>query len=652
MVTASAAGRRRWPGLLCIAGIVAILCVLAAQFLPFARAVENRVADLRTALRAPVATPHPDIVILEITEETLADLPYRSPIDRGFLAGLLDKLSAAGARAVGLDILFDRPTEPAKDRRLTAAIAAFPAPLVIAFADGRQGLTPDQARYASDYVAPALRGFATLLADPEDSTVRAIFPGYESDGRWVPGLAAALAAHVGAPAPRRSIPLAWRNPTDGAAPRFPAFPAHAAALLPDAWFAGQVVLIGANLPEGDRHRTPLAAIYDDARGHMAGVHIHAHALAQLLDGEEPAAASVVQNYLIAIAMAAIGVVLAAIDLALIAKVTAGVTAVLAFVVVGFAAHGWGVPPIQIVAPCVALGTAFGVASAYLGRRYRQQQRFIRQAFAHYVPPSVVESLRTDPSRLRLGGERRMIAMLFTDLTDFTTMSETLDPATLMALVNDYLDGMCRVVLDHGGTIDKFVGDAVAAFFGAPEEQADYAARAVACAIELDRFATAFAARQRSQGIAWGRTRIGIHAGPAVVGNVGGANRFDYTAVGDTANTASRMESANKAFGTRICVSAAAAAQCPNLAFRPIGEITLKGKQTEIEALQPYTDADDGCAAPDAYRAAYLLLRAAAPEAETAFANLAADWPDDPLVAFHLARLRDGETGARLELDQK
>ncbi len=133
------------------------------------------------------------------------------------------------------------------------------------------------------------------------------------------------------------------------------------------------------------------------------------------------------------------------------------------------------------------------------------------------------------------------------------MVETLDLEIIAPLLNDYLGGMTEIVFAHGGTVVKIVGDAMHVLFGAPADQPDHAARAVACALELDAYAQAFRVRWLGRGIALGATRLGLSAGPALVGNFGGNNYFDYTAHGDTINTAARLESANKQLGTRICV---------------------------------------------------------------------------------------------------
>ncbi|HJZ17688.1 MAG TPA: adenylate/guanylate cyclase domain-containing protein, partial [Stellaceae bacterium] len=177
------------------------------------------------------------------------------------------------------------------------------------------------------------------------------------------------------------------------------------------------------------------------------------------------------------------------------------------------------------------------------------------SLSRYFSPNLAQRLGSDPGAVELEGQRREIATLFTDIANFTALVETLEPSTLGSLLNEYLTGMTDIVFAHDGTVAKIIGDALHVLFGAPGAQADHAARAVVCALALDEYAQAFCERSHKKGVALGVTRIGVHAGPAIVGNFGGGRFFDYTAYGDTINVAARLEAANKQLGTRICVSA-------------------------------------------------------------------------------------------------
>jgi len=265
-------------------------------------------------------------------------------------------------------------------------------------------------------------------------------------------------------------------------------------------------------------------------------------------------------------------------------------------------------------------------------------------FSRYFSPGVAQRLAEDPASLDLCGERRELTFIFTDLTNFTPLVESLDPAIIVPLLNEYLSGMTRIVFEHGGTVDKIVGDSVHAMFGAPVEQANHAACAVACAMELDRYAQDFRARKTAEGIALGVTRIGVHTGPVIVGNFGGERYFDYTAHGDAIITAARLETANKHFHTRVCVSESVAERIPGFSGRPVGRVLLKGQSRALKVYEPLDDERAASPAVAAYRAAFAKLEAKDPGASQAFAAIVGQFGDDPLATFHLKRLLAGETG--------
>ena len=278
----------------------------------------------------------------------------------------------------------------------------------------------------------------------------------------------------------------------------------------------------------------------------------------------------------------------------------------------------------------------------------REQAWIRRAFSSYVSPNLVEHLLKDRGMLRLGGERRECSFVMTDLAGFTSLVERSNPEDVVGLLNEYLEGMVNIAFRHDGTLDRIVGDAVAVMFSAPVTQPDHAARAIACALEMDAFALRFSAEKRTAGMPLGITRIGVHSGLVIVGNVGGSAIFDYRPLGDAINTAARLETVNKQLGTRVCVSEDTASRCPGFIGRPVGTLVLKGKSEGVMAYEPLPA---GAAAPPAfYVDAYAALeRGDVAGARAGFAALAAT---DPLAAFHLRRLERGETGTRIVLESK
>jgi adenylate cyclase len=287
------------------------------------------------------------------------------------------------------------------------------------------------------------------------------------------------------------------------------------------------------------------------------------------------------------------------------------------------------------------------------REARRRQVAAERAYAllsRYFSPNLAERLASDPDAVDLGGQRREITSLFTDMEGFTSLVETLESNIIAPLLNDYLGVMTDIVFAHGGTVVKIIGDAMHVLFGAPTEQKDHASRAVACAVELDASSQSFCERWRERGVVLGATRLGLNAGPAIVGNFGGRRYFDYTAYGDTVNIAARLEAANKQLGTRICVGESVAARVPGFTGRPVGDLMLRGRSEPLRAFEPLSRHAHDDPSTGAYLSAFGKLDAGDPTAMSAFAALLGLRGDDQLVSFHLKRLLNGATGTRITLD--
>jgi adenylate cyclase len=287
------------------------------------------------------------------------------------------------------------------------------------------------------------------------------------------------------------------------------------------------------------------------------------------------------------------------------------------------------------------------------REARERQAAAERAHAslsRYFSPNLAQRLASDSAAIELEGQRREIATLFTDITSFTALVETLEPSVLGPLLNEYLTGMTDIVFAHDGTVSKIVGDALHVLFGAPGEQPDHAARAVACALDLDKHAQSFSEHCQQKSLALGVTRIGVHAGPAIVGNFGGGRFFDYTAYGDTINVAARLEAANKQLGTRICVSAILANKAKDFRGRPVGDLMLRGKSEALRAFEPLRVEQYDSPANRAYLDAFAKLEANDAGAIAAFAAHVGKEPQDQLASFHLKRLLNGAKGTRIAME--
>ena len=643
---------RELSSIFAIIVIAAAVGALLPRGLATLKAGENWLRDYRFATLTPPEPQNANVVVVAITEDTLAALPYRSPLDRGFIAGLLGVLEQAKPLAIGIDILFDQPTEPAKDDALRQKLLNPSVPVVVASAAKTSKLTKAQMAYLKSFTDGLNTGLANLAKDRVDGTVRWIFSGASVEGKWRPSFSSSLAKTLGLPIPKLDQPLVYRGGPNETTPAFKVFPAHAVPHLPKNWFSGKVVLIGADLPLIDRHRTPFAAAPGTRAGDLPGVMVFAHAVAQLMDGRETPNLALPSEIVLIGLVAIVGVLFSAFDLPLLAKGALYLITLGLFWVGGFAVYLYGGLMIPLIAPTLSFATGSSLGIAYLGKRDREQKKFIRDAFQHYVSPSIVNQLVSHPENLNVGGERRELTYLFTDLANFTSLTESTEPSVLVPLLNDYLSEMCRILFKHGATIDKIVGDAVVGFFNAPLEQPDHPARAVTAALELDAFGQAFVEQQAENGLTVGITRIGVHSGVAVIGNFGGEHFFDYTGHGDMVNTAARLESVNKHLGTRVCISGVTAKACTDLVFRPVGALVLKGKSQGIDVFEPLPDEASSSPPIVAYQEAFEMMRRNDPGAAERFREVLKMNPEDVLAQFHLRRLENGETGATIVMKEK
>lgn len=646
---------RYWGAYVLVIPTVVLVALSITTFVPVARIAENWTADIRLLTMAESQTDT-DVVVVAIGEEDLRAFPYRSPVDRAFLAGVLQTIIDRKPRAIAIDILFDQPTEAAKDERLRQVLQASTVPVFVAHASEEERLTRDQAAYLRSYLPAAglvRPAWANLASDRDDGITRAIFPGREENGAWLPGMAAALAQARGAPEKREMVPLMLRPFTEERPAGVRVMPAAALAVMPASWLADKLVLVGFDLPIEDRHRSQAIALYGADAGTIPGVVLHAHAVTQLISGRSPEYPGLAGKVGLLLAVAIAGALLARLDVALLWRLCLALAALGGYWGLSFVLSHTFLLVVPVLAPTLAFVASAGAVSGYLWREEKRQGAFLRTAFQRYVAPAIVNEIVRSPQSFRLGGEVREITYVFTDVAGFTAMTEREPPEVVVALVNEYLDKMCELFSRHQATIDKIVGDAVVGFFNAPISQPDHAAMAVGLALAIDDFAEDFRRRKKAEGVEFGVTRVGVHSGRATVGNFGGSHFFNYTGHGDTVNSASRLEGANKYLGTRLCISGATVALCPpTIAFRPMATLILKGKTKGIETFMPVTQAETQTDLFRRYCDAYRAMADNAPNVLDELCGLAEKYPYDTLTRFHLDRLRNGEAGVVIELKDK
>jgi adenylate cyclase len=269
----------------------------------------------------------------------------------------------------------------------------------------------------------------------------------------------------------------------------------------------------------------------------------------------------------------------------------------------------------------------------------KQHRFLRKAFQQYVSPSLIEQIVVQPDLLSLGGEKKEVSILFSDIAGFTSASEKLEASALVQLLNEYLSLMSDIILKHQGTVDKYIGDAVLAFWNAPLSVPDHAERAVLTACECQKALTERKNYFEKKYGLFPETRIGINTAVVSVGNFGSEARFDYTVIGDGVNLASRLEGTNKIFGTNILVSETSMkASQSNIAYRPVGEVRVMGKNQSIKIFEPLTADNSFLTNPEllqTYLEAYEAFHAMRlDEAKRLFSLM----HDDPVSKSYLKRL--------------
>ncbi len=596
---------------------------------PERSAVQNLLFDEFQRWRPRVETAIPPIRIVEIDDDSLARLG-RWPWPRARLGQMIEKLTDAGAAAVALDVLLYDPGEAEDDAKLAAAIKGRPVVLGELFTN--EGNPPRSAQkagfaYAGDdpsgfafqfrgAMAPlpafadaaAGIGFFNWVAET-DRVVRRVPLVLASGGRLAPSFAmeilrvaqgassytvkasnasgeTAFGAKTGIVAVRDGAMVAMTGPRGD-------FRIHYAAddpririaawklFAPDADltdFQGRIVLVGVSAQaEYDIVATPLSPV-------VPGVRAHAEILSQILSGDRlirpdwaPGA-----EFLYTLSLSALLAILLPFLSALSAAgvgFAAGTTSAVASWL-AFSRYGLLLDPIL---PTLSSGAVYLVGVTALFARKQGEARDIQQAFGRYVSPAVVARLAKDPNVLRLGGEERRVTLMFCDLRSFTALSEGKSATELTHFLNDYLTPMTDVVLAASGTVDKYIGDAIMAFWNAPLDDPAHARHAVEAALRMREALARLNARWSAgvtgyQPVKFG---IGLNTGEVCVGNLGSLRRFDYSVIGNEVNVASRLESATKQFGVDIAASEATRAQAPEFAWLEIDRVVFKNKSIPV-----------------------------------------------------------------------
>jgi adenylate cyclase len=587
-----------------LAFFAVLWCLLAAlvSLTPVGRQVERKLLDSMTVASASNNSMFP-ITLVGIDEASFAELGLQWPWPRSLHAELIDKLAAAGAAVIVFDVVFSEPSRSEDDKSFAEAIHR--AGNVVLAADRVYRESSSVRQWSRLDPLPAFTeagaqvGLASVALDP-DLVVRQMPE--SSDALWRTVVVRLIREHPDI-TPNLGLSPGAMIRYVGCDHTFPYVSYHEVVnptdSIPEGFFKDQVVIVGRDVKaapdvesaQADLFATPFLA----STGWLTpGAEVHANIIETVL------ARSAIVRLPNAATVALLALVAAASAFAMrrwqpLWSLLAGLAIIGALVVAVWGAFvTWNL--------WVPAGSALTIAPLmYIslgGWSYRAEQarrKEITRAFSLYVTPQVVDQLIAHPERINLGGERRELTIMFTDLAKFTTISETLSPERVTHLLNRHFTDMTDIVLEHDGTVARFIGDAVMAFWGAPLDDDDQAYRAVASAMAMQKAMQAMRADFIKEGLPAVHMRIGIHSGSAVVGNLGSAKRFDYTAIGDDVNLAARLEGINKLYGTGIMVSSATAQKIEEraenkIALRLIDRVIVKGKSQAVEVFTPCDDA--------------------------------------------------------------
>jgi adenylate cyclase len=611
--------------------------------LPFVDGLDRQVYDSRLRHEPPV--PSEQVVIVDIDERSLAEVG-RWPWSRSTVASLAGRLTARGhAAVVGFDILFaEEQAQAGEDEALAASLAAMPAVLGYYFSSDRDGRTSGQLPapvMQADAVAalrvsitdwsgygsnlPVLQsrargaGFFNPIIDPDGVVRRLPLLGRFGEQVYESFALAVLREYLGASAlllRAESLQVSGARGTvhipvsQGLSAMVPF---GAAEGLPDAgrigafrvvsaadvlsgnvdWsvFAGRIVLIGTSAPGlSDLRATPVSAT-------SPGVGIHATLIAAALAGAQPGAPQPIRQHpadaqgLSVIAAALAGTVLAfgLPALGAVGMVLLGAAVALALVgwdLVAYGQLGWVLPAAGGLA-LVLLLTTLNLALGYFveGRARRE----VAHMFGEYVSPELVERMTRDPMRFRnMSSENRELSIMFADIRGFTRIAESMEPGDLREFINEFLTAMTEVIHRHHGTVDKYIGDAVMAFWGAPLDDPRHADHAVSAALAMEAEVIRLNRAYARRGWPTLSVGIGINTGVARVGDMGSRLRRAYTVLGDAVNLASRIESLTKQFGAPIIVGEATARLAQSHVFSELAQVSVAGRSEPVRIYVPGT----------------------------------------------------------------
>jgi len=622
-------------------GIVTIAIALFVANIPTIASLELSFLDFRFQMRGPLDISESPVIILAIDDQSDESTPDRWPWPRSYFAHVIENLNDAGAKVIGVDVIFDQPDKHGaeSDDQLAAVLNKYDNIVLsgkVTSIRGRAEQIIQVPPYSKFTETGVLWGLVSSEVDEDGiyrrylvgqsvldttfssfaSEILKLYNGYDRKlelqnlpdqfilGDYVVPKFAVNSMLINYYGPASTFKyFSFDNVLDDEDfdlleefdldafddPGFPDEGIPPGPLHSDV-FKDKIILIGSTMQElHDDFPTPYLEIKDESgrssQALMPGVETHANALQTIFD----------QNYLSEIGFWE--------NLFLLIVIS-----VLLYLFSYFLPTGWGITfstllilvyfgisifvfsefnfISEITTPVFLIVFGFGGHTLYQYLLSQKEKKLIQGAFAHYVPEKVVSKILENPDKLQLGGEQQIISVMFTDVAGFTSISEKLTPAQLVQLLNDYLTEMTEIVLENNGIIDKYEGDAIMAEFGVPVHYDNHPYMACKTAIEMQRKLKEMREFWKKQNKPMLKARVGINTGEVIVGNMGSRNVFDYTVMGDHVNLGSRLEGANKFYGTNIMISEFTYEFVKDQFYtRPLDLIKVKGKEKPINVYE-------------------------------------------------------------------
>jgi len=658
---------RRIGGRDIVAAILIALLAGAIFTSPPLQALQGLSLDILTALRGKLIgdrrdPTHSPVVVVAIDGETYETAPFKGSPTQTWtreIGRVLGSITEGGAKVIGFDVIFPSSIEqseiPFGDTSVGSRMKGFDRDYLIALrqiSDSGKLVLGDilsnehpEVPYRAQQVAVRNSIRALNVHTDADDVIRRMPLSFSIEGKPVPAMAVELAARAlggkleTAPSGQTglsgyAIPSGVPNTVTlnfrGLGRDVPTYSfADLRACVEKGdrdffrrAFDGKVVLLGTVLNFEDRKLTSMrlsgghdgmpaarcalpapAGTVQKTRSDIAGVFVHATVVRNLIERDAVTELGFPARTLLTIAFALV-VACAACMLAPGGALIAwfGLTLAYAAMAVGAFVHALALP---LTEPALAGLAALAIMTGYRFVLADRDERFLRRSFAYYLAPEVIETMVASGKMPALGGEMRNVTMFFSDLSGFSSIAETMTPVELVTLMNEYLSAMTDIIQSHGGYVDKYIGDSIVAMFGAPADDPAHATNAVRAALrchetlaELNAGHPAFAGHGLSH-------RIGLNSGEAVVGNIGSRRRFNYTVMSDTVNVASRLEGANKYYGTAIMASETTMAQTgDSFAWRELDAIRVLGRGEAIRVFEPLADKGAESAVQTKLAAAY------------------------------------------------